>query len=300
MKRCPECQRTYSDDTMTFCLADGSLLSAPYDPQATQHLPEQVKEPPPTEVMQPAEDPFPILPERPDNHQQKTILADGIPVNKYGPAVPIVQKDKPNQRAWLIGAGLVTLFIVGVVFAIVLISRRTISNKADRQTTDATGQNQLARATPSPSEEQAKQSTSAELRQSVTSPAPTKTLPVQNPAAPSPSPSPLEPPEQRRPRAEELLRRARAGENFASLARRYSDDASKGNGGDLGWFKRGVMVKPFEDAAFGLKPGQISGVVQTQYGYCIIKVEGKRTAIVEDKPEEQVHARFILIANSRP
>jgi len=71
--------------------------------------------------------------------------------------------------------------------------------------------------------------------------------------------------------AEEILARAKKGEDFAELANAYSDDGDGEGGGDLGFFGRGRMVKPFEDAAFGLKPGKISGIVETQYGYHIIK-----------------------------
>ncbi len=61
--------------------------------------------------------------------------------------------------------------------------------------------------------------------------------------------------------------------DFANLARQYSDDSgSKSNGGDLGYFGMGVMKKPFEDTAFSLKPGQISNLVETDYGYHIIKL----------------------------
>lgn len=70
-----------------------------------------------------------------------------------------------------------------------------------------------------------------------------------------------------------ILARVKKGEDFAALAKKYSEGPSAPNGGDLGTFGRGSMVKPFEDAAFALKPGQVSGVVRTQFGFHIIKVE---------------------------
>jgi peptidyl-prolyl cis-trans isomerase C len=95
-----------------------------------------------------------------------------------------------------------------------------------------------------------------------------------------------------RAKVEGLLGRVRAGEDFARLANEFTEDPSgKGSGGDLGWFGRGMMVKPFEDAAFSLKPGETSGIVETVFGYHIVKVEERRT---QGKGEE-VRARHILI-----
>ncbi|MBI1798123.1 MAG: peptidylprolyl isomerase [Candidatus Eisenbacteria bacterium] len=73
-------------------------------------------------------------------------------------------------------------------------------------------------------------------------------------------------------RADSLLRAIRAGEDFSSVARRVTDDpATRGNGGDLGEFARGVMLPEFESAAFSLKPGQISEPVRTSVGWHLIR-----------------------------
>lgn len=72
--------------------------------------------------------------------------------------------------------------------------------------------------------------------------------------------------------------RALSGEDFAKLAKENSEDSSASNGGDLGSFGKGQMVKPFEDAAFSLEKGQISAVVETQFGYHVIKVSDKKPA----------------------
>jgi len=73
--------------------------------------------------------------------------------------------------------------------------------------------------------------------------------------------------------AGKLLRQIRNGANFEKLAKNNSTDPTAQNGGDLGFFRRGQLVKPFEDVAFKLKKGQVSNVVKTQYGYHIVKLE---------------------------
>ena len=89
-----------------------------------------------------------------------------------------------------------------------------------------------------------------------------------------------------RGQADALLKRARAGEDFAALAREHSQDGSAPQGGDLDFFTRGRMVPAFEEAAFALKVGEISDVVTTQYGYHIIKATDRRPA--ETVPLETV------------
>jgi len=71
--------------------------------------------------------------------------------------------------------------------------------------------------------------------------------------------------------AKEVLEKIKMGESFAKLAQQYSIDGTKKRGGDLGFFKRGAMVKEFDKASFALKKGEVSGIVKTNYGYHIIK-----------------------------
>ncbi|MBI5559913.1 MAG: SurA N-terminal domain-containing protein [Deltaproteobacteria bacterium] len=98
-----------------------------------------------------------------------------------------------------------------------------------------------------------------------------------------------------RKKAEELRSRVKKGEDFASLAKKYSQDpGSAKEGGDLGYFGRGMMVKPFEDAAFALKKGDISPAVETEYGFHIIKADDVEREGV--KPYEEVRGDIRNIA----
>lgn len=78
-------------------------------------------------------------------------------------------------------------------------------------------------------------------------------------------------------KAVEVLSRVKNGEDFATLAKEFGSDATKEQGGDLGWFGKGMMVPEFEAAVFALEPGQVGdALVRTQFGYHIIKVVDKR------------------------
>lgn len=111
--------------------------------------------------------------------------------------------------------------------------------------------------------------------------------------------------QQARAKAEELLAQARkAPESFAQLARKHSQDpGSAPNGGDLDYFGRGAMVKSFEDAAFALKKGEISGVVESDFGFHIIRVTDikapkqksfaeLRASLEEDLKNQQARAKY--------
>ena len=88
--------------------------------------------------------------------------------------------------------------------------------------------------------------------------------------------------------AQDILARIKQGEDFEALAKEYSDDkASASNGGDLGYFAKGVMVPEFEEAAFKLEKGQVSDVVKSSFGYHIIKVDDKREEITSYEDEKE-------------
>ena len=84
-----------------------------------------------------------------------------------------------------------------------------------------------------------------------------------------------------RTKIESLQTRLKKGEDFGALAKENSEGPSGPKGGDLGFFGRGQMVKPFEEAAFTMKPGQVSGMVETRFGYHLI--------MVTDRTPEGIH-----------
>lgn len=93
-----------------------------------------------------------------------------------------------------------------------------------------------------------------------------------------------------REKAEGLLKQLQGGADFAKLAQENSGCPSSKQGGDLGYFGKGQMVKPFEEAAWALKPGEVSGVVESQFGYHIIKLAEKKAA--EKISFDEVKARI--------
>ena len=117
--------------------------------------------------------------------------------------------------------------------------------------------------------------------------------------------------EEARAKAQQLLDRVRKGEDFAKLAEQYSDDpGSKSKGGEYDFFGKGRMVPEFEQAAFALKPGEVSEPVETQFGYHIIKLEERRSAqppsadskvkqeIEEKVKDEKLQSRLKEIADA--
>ncbi len=98
-------------------------------------------------------------------------------------------------------------------------------------------------------------------------------------------------------KAEELLGQIKAGADFAQLATENSDCPSSANGGDLGFGQRRTWVSAFSDAAFALQPGQVSDVVETPYGYHIIKVTERKEAGL--MPFDEVKSEIIKMLQSR-
>jgi peptidyl-prolyl cis-trans isomerase C len=97
-----------------------------------------------------------------------------------------------------------------------------------------------------------------------------------------------------RAKLEKIQKRLRKGEDFGALAKEVSEDPSSVKGGDLGYFKRGQMVKAFEEAAFSLKPGEVSDIVETEFGYHLIDVIDKKSGMaipyedIKDRLEDHI------------
>jgi peptidyl-prolyl cis-trans isomerase D len=96
--------------------------------------------------------------------------------------------------------------------------------------------------------------------------------------------------------AESVLAKVKAGGDFAALAKQYSDDGSKANGGDLDYFGHNTMVKEFDDVAWKMQVGQISDLVKSQFGFHIIKVTDRKPAstktLAEVRPQIEEQIRY--------
>ncbi len=103
---------------------------------------------------------------------------------------------------------------------------------------------------------------------------------------------------EKKQQALKILAQAEAGEDFAELAKKYSEGPSRDNGGDLGFFGRGRMVRPFEDAVFAMQPGEIRGPVETRFGFHIIKLEEIRPETVRPFDEVKQEIRRQLVAKA--
>jgi peptidyl-prolyl cis-trans isomerase D len=97
--------------------------------------------------------------------------------------------------------------------------------------------------------------------------------------------------EAQRKKAEKVLQLARSGQDFAKLAEQYSEGPTAKQGGDLGFFQEGQMVKAFNDAVFSMKPGDISDLVRSPFGYHIIKLEAIKPAVA--KPLSEVRDEVV-------
>lgn len=102
--------------------------------------------------------------------------------------------------------------------------------------------------------------------------------------------------EEAKKKIEEILAKVKAGEDFAALAKKYSQDpGSTKEGGDLGFFNQGVMVKPFDDAVFSMKEGEVSGPIETEFGYHIIKLTKiqPKKVLPYEQVKEQVKSQWL-------
>jgi peptidyl-prolyl cis-trans isomerase C len=104
-----------------------------------------------------------------------------------------------------------------------------------------------------------------------------------------PQKDPLQKAESRK-KIEDIQQKLRKGEDFSELAKEYSQCPSGSEGGDLGYFQRGQMVKPFEQTAFALRPGEVSDIVETKFGYHLIRLADKKPESVV--PYEDIKDRI--------
>jgi hypothetical protein len=117
MKQCPTCNRTYADDSITFCLADGALLSASYDSGATQRIPARLTNPPPTEVFTAQPPPTEVLP----------------------PYLPQAQPVRANNNSKPVLAALLLILVVGGILAVVLVNQKKPSASSSMYSSNAAG-----------------------------------------------------------------------------------------------------------------------------------------------------------------
>jgi peptidyl-prolyl cis-trans isomerase SurA len=101
-----------------------------------------------------------------------------------------------------------------------------------------------------------------------------------------------------RKKAEDALQRVKSGETFAIVAREMSDGPTAREGGDLGYFKKGLMLPAIEQAAFALKPGEISPLIKTSSGFHIVMVEDRRAIPPKPLPEVKEDIRNQLANES--
>lgn len=140
MKACPTCKRTYGDETLTFCLADGSLLSAPYDPHETLRIPAtRATDPAPTEIMNPTP---------PDSRRPALSTIQATPPQFPHSAPRPARTQKQGSKVWLVIGVIVSLGLIVVVASIlVLVSLSASDSQSDVKVVNA---NARPTATPTP------------------------------------------------------------------------------------------------------------------------------------------------------
>lgn len=147
LKRCPTCNRTYADESLAFCLADGALLSAPYDPQATNELPPaRFTDPPPTEVM-PKPVPAPTQAAKAPAPPPATVASPPAPNEPAPPVIsrPLPQRDRGRLPLIMFG-GVIVLAVCATIIYVAL--RRGKDNASPNKETSATATTQSPTETP--------------------------------------------------------------------------------------------------------------------------------------------------------